>query len=177
MNFSEYVDYFRTCAINHKVIAHNPPTVNSFYRMDIEEVLNGLRAKLASTSLILENPELFYDDLLSDNKRKIWRGAYLIVKQAKKNDFDDETQVLSDTLTIGEEVLSKLFNDSQKHRKNNTYTPAIGTFHPERVRIQKVGPLFDNYYGWRFEIEFNQAANRSLRLDATKWNSETEFTI
>lgn len=177
MNFTEYVNYFKTAAINHKVIAHNPPTVNSFYRMDIEEVLNGLRTKLSSVSLILENPEVYTEDMLSDNRRKLWRGAFLIIKQAKRNDFDDEALVLNDTMEIGEEVLSKMVNDAQKYRSNKSYTPAIGGFDPNRVRYQKIGPIFDNYYGWRFEIEFNQPHKNGLRLDASKWNNETAFTL
>lgn len=177
MNFSNYIAYFKTAAVNHKELLHVDDTNVTFYRMDIEEVLTGLRYKLKSKSLILESPEKNTRDAFSDNPRKIITGAFLIVGPVKKNDFTDEVAVLDKCEEISEDILSKIVNDCSKFKRNSSWTGAIKGFDPNSIRSQKVGPLFDNFYGWRTEFQINQTHRNNLKLDASKWNNETAFTI
>ncbi len=177
MIFSDYIAYFKTAAINHKLLLHVDNTNVTFYRMDIEEVLTGLRYKLKTKSLILENPEKNTRDLLSDNPRKIITGAFLVIGPVKKNDFADEVTVLDKCEEISEDILSKIANDCSKFKRNPNWARAIKGFDPNSIRSQKVGPLFDNFYGWRTEFQIIQTYRNNLKLDASKWNNETAFTI
>jgi len=177
MKFVDYIDYFRNAAINHKQLLHDTNGKVSFYRMDIEELLSGLRTNLKSISLIIESPEKRTQDLLSDNPRKVITGAFLVIGPVKKNDFNDEVSVLDKTEAITEDILSKIKNDCSKYRRDSSWPRVIKGFDPSTIRSQKVGPLFNNFYGWRTEIQINQTYSNNLILDESNWNNETKFSI
>lgn len=178
MKYSEYVNYFKTAAVNNLVLAHVDNTHHTFYEVDIIDVVQeSLKFKNKFMSLILECPEKKPADNNSDNIRKHTTGAFAIIKEAKKGDHTDRQIVLDDTEEVSEEIVSKILNDARWHLQNPLYPWKLKGFDLNSVRFYKIGPLFTNHYGWRVEFTFNDTFKNNLQLDITKWNSETKFSI
>jgi hypothetical protein len=67
-------------------------------------------------------------------------------------------------------------NDYRRTLADPNYLQVIKGFDPASLRFQKIGPLWDNFHGWRVEFTIDQRFNKMLQLDQTKWNNETPFT-
>lgn len=176
MKYSEYVEYFKTAAINHKVLAHVQDTHHTFYEIDIIDVAQeSLKFKNKYLSILLEAPSKQPGDNNSDNIRKYISGAFVILKEAKIGNHADRQLVLDETEEVSEDVASKILNDAKKHLKNPSYQWKLKGFDVNSLRFYKVGPMFTNHYGWRVEFTFNDRFSNNLQLDESKWNNETKF--
>ena len=175
MRFSQYIAYFKTVATNHKLLAHVDKTHHTFYQIDIEDILNGLAMKNKDLSILIECPETKTQDEKSDNIRKLKQGAFLILKEAINDNMADREAILDLTEEVAEDVVSKLMNDTRKSRLPGAMQPKINV-DANSIRIQKVGPILTNHFGWRVEFTLNSTFSNGLQLDVTKWNSETKYT-
>ena len=102
MKYGEYNKYFEDAARSNKQLKHLfTPERKTFRRMDIEEALTAQKVDLDDISMILEPLEIRGRDLLSDNPRKMIRGAFYIVKPCPKNDFDKLAEVMEETELVG----------------------------------------------------------------------------
>lgn len=176
MKHSEYINYFKTCAINNKVLAHDEANHPTFYEIDIEDILNAMKLKNKHLSLLIESPEAKPYDEKSDNIRKLKTGAFVIIREAKMGDTVDKELALDETEEVAEQVISKMLNDTRKSKQSTAFTPKIN-LDVNSIRIQKVGPILTNHFGWRVEFTLNSTFNLGLQLDETKWNNETKFSI
>lgn len=160
MKAALYISYFENLARKHKSILHTDAQKH-FYRLDIEEVLTGLRTPIKYPALILEMHEGRILNNASDNIRDLQTGAFMIVKQvSKKDDFKEEMSALEECLNIGYDIIARMWQD-RHNRVLNSFD--IGT-----VNYSKVGPVFDNAYGYRFTFGLD---DRLPGYDSTKWNS------
>lgn len=176
MKFTDYISYFKTAAVNNKVLAHVEKTHHTFYEIDIVDILDGLKTKLKFMSMLVECPESRIYDEKSDNIRKMVTGAFTIIKEAKAGDIIDREAVLDATQEVVEQILSKMLNDTRKSRRKSQLSPKI-FLEPASVRVQKIGPLPSELYGWRAEFTLNQPFHNNLVLDESKWDNETTFNI
>lgn len=176
MKFSEYINYFKTVAINNKVLAHDPVTHHTFYEIDIEDILNSMKLKNKYMSLLIESPEPRPADEKADNIRKLMPGAFVILQECKLNDIANRELILDNTQEVAEDIVSKLLNDTKKSKQNTLIQPRI-VVDINSVKFQKVGPLLTHHFGWRVEFTFNSTFKLGLQLDVSKWNNETKFSI
>lgn len=176
MKYSQYIAYFKTCAINHKVLAHVENTHHTFYEIDIENILNGMKLKNLYTSMLVERPEVRVYDEKSDNIRKIITGAFVILKEAKMGDFLSRENAMDECEEIASDIVSKLLNDTKKTKQSSAYTPRV-VVDSNSIKFQPIGPILTNHYGWRVEFAINSTFNIGLHLDINKWNNETPFNI
>lgn len=176
MKFSEYISYFRTAAINHKVLAHVDNTHHTFYEIDIEDIINSMKLKNKFMSLLIESPEPKPSDEKADNVRKLMPGAFVILREAKMGDIADRELALDEAQEVAEDLVSKLLNDTKKCKHNASIQPRI-IVDVNSVKFQKVGPLLTNHFGWRVEFTFNSTFKLGLQLNESKWNNETKFSI
>jgi hypothetical protein len=172
--YTDYNNYFKVACVNHKSLLHNDTTNKRFYPVDIEDVLNGLKISCKEAFMILENPEFKPFDAGSDNFRKIIRGAFVILKEAKIGDNSDRERILDECQVIAEDITSKMINDTKKGNLDKTYPFRI-ELDLNKVNFNKVGPLMTNMFGWRVEFALNESFN--LAFDESKWNNETKFSI
>jgi len=177
MKLKDYVTYFKNLAISNKKIAHNLNGKKTFRRIDIEEVLTGLKQDVDGLSLFLENPEIKPYDALSDNPRQIYEGALLIMNSVEKGDFEEQENVLSESLEVCEQILAKIKNDVKACSMDASHPHKIHGFDFNSVRINKIGPVFGVFYGWRMTFSLNQTFNDKLVLKNTDWYNDTKFTI
>lgn len=166
LNVSQYISYFEGIATNHKEIAHKEDEKH-FCRMNIEEVLTGLRSGILTPALILESFEGSLVDNKSDNILADRTGAFMILKKVEVDDFTQENEYLDDCERIGLEIIKRIRRDARIVPIQNR-TPKI--FNLNSVEWQKIGPLFDNFFGYRFTFKMSDTENMSY--DKAKWLDE-----
>jgi hypothetical protein len=177
MTLNQYIAYFEGVAVSNKIIGHTHNGDVKFRRIDIEEVLGDLKTNMSGLSMFLENPELRVVDGRSDNYRQEWQGAFLILNKIKPGDINAQISVLNQTLTVCEQILAKIKNDAAKESMQANYAWPIKGFDFNSVRINKVGPVFTTWYGWRLTFTLNQTFNNGLILQNNEWYNDTKFTI
>jgi hypothetical protein len=163
-----YLNYFEQMARQLLQIGHST-TKKRFARINIEEVLTGLRnsINLSDWCMFLESYEgkliLKADETAAD----IITGAFMIVKNVQPDNFVQEAMVLDQSKAIGIKIVSRMILDKQKAYQG-TAPAFMRGFDVSSVNYQKVGPLFDNAYGYRFE--FSVLANENLLVSAEDWD-------
>ena len=145
MNYSDYINYFEQIAIDFPEFGH---TANDrhFYRHDMDEIftkINAAKGKL----LALES---FSGSLTgsADDVSNVIDGAFLVLKHAKPSNLDDREAALTETHALGNQIVAKMINDLYNE------DPLIAGLGVSSFDWGKVGPIFDNYYGWRFQFQF-----------------------
>lgn len=163
MNTQAYIQYFRNIATNLIAIGHTPSNPK-FTRINIEEVLNGVRANLnmATPVMVLENYEARFTDRKTDNVFKDLYGAFMVVKNVRMDDFEAEAAALDLTESIIMKVLAKMKAD-----KDSSIVVEMRGFDLSTVVLQKIGGIFDNAYGYR--AEFTLRASVPLVIDPADW--------
>lgn len=173
--FSEYCDYFEGLARKFKSIGHSDE-VPRFANLDIDDILSSQRTKLDFTNpvMILENPEgqlSWIHGQLSDRKL----GAFMILKNVPRNDPEKKKAVMDECQTLGQAIIARMqYEKINLHKANldSPYESMIKFFDLNEVKYNKVGPIFNDCFGWRFEIEF--ARQDPLPFDSDEWTDFDE---
>jgi hypothetical protein len=149
----------------HETIAMAHVDINGFYRFNVNEIIGQFRAGIGTPALLLESHS---SDLESQtkmvsnfNSRKI---SFLLLDFAGATDnFDKQNQVLDALENIALDIISYLVT---QNKTNGSWL--FGMFDINSVQIEKVGPIFDNMYGWN--VIYSLKNHESMVLDPTKWN-------
>lgn len=169
ITFSAYEAYFLELASRYHRIAHSE-TEPHFAVMDIDDILSAMKSSLKfdRPSMILENPEgrLSYKN---NGMRDENFGAFLILQQClTRGDVAQKRTVMDTTKTVGMGICGKMHVDKTERFKGIRTAPRfIEFFDLAQVRYMKVGPIFSNCYGWRFEFNIGQDAE--LYYEPTEW--------
>lgn len=162
MLYSEYISYFRNIAIKLKSIGHTDE-VKRFTRINIEEVLNSsMTLDLNNVCMTLEAYETGVDNNFSDNLRDIKTGALMILKHATSGDLDSQDSVLSET----EQVVLSIISKMKKDMRDNVLIKHLDL---GSLQINKVGPVFDNCFGWRLTFSFDESLNANVVYKTSDW--------
>lgn len=156
---------YKTIREFHKAIADAHIDIKDFYRFDIAEVNNAISDKLELPALFLEAPS---SELQSQTKMvsnfNLRNISFLILDHAGAiDDYDKKETILEDTEGIALDIQSYLIKCS---KDQNHFL--FGKFDINSVRIEKVGPLFDNMHGWNVLYAFS--AHEPMTFDESKWN-------
>lgn len=168
--FSEYCDYFEDLATKAKAIAHTSEAPR-FAILDIDDILSTQRTGLDFTNpvLILENPEGelgWIHNQLSDVKY----GAFHILKNVPRNDPEKKRAVMDECMILGRQIISRMqYEKTSQHKDaDSPYPVMLRFFVLDRLKYNKIGPLFDSCFGWRFEFQF--AKQTPLPFDSDEWS-------
>lgn len=156
--------YFEKIATELKDIAHVPGArLERFKRMDIEEVLTALRGNidLDSFCLLLESLNGNLEDNGADTDFNNQVSAFLVLRNCPEGDFLMQRETLKMALQIGFKVVSRLKKDAREGL-------GLENFKSTGLTYEKVGPLFDGAYGYRFELAFFDEVDLSFNPD--DWN-------
>ena len=164
MNTQEYVSYFREIAEKLKDIGHTAEN-KKFTRINIEEVLNGLRSDLDMSTpvMVLENYEASFNDNRSDNVFKDLNGALMVLQNVDHGDYEGEAEAMDRC----ESAIMKIIAKMKEDRDYRQIIPLRG-FELNSVRLYKVGGVFDNSYGYRMEFMLRGAV--PLVVEPNDWN-------
>ncbi len=164
-NSSEYEAYFKQMAIDHVEILHDDDSNPHFYLADISEIVTELRSGFDQYVVILEHYEAYGQDNNTEFKTKQKTGAIMILKHVSPRDMErsDVTDALDWAESVGWQFMARMDRDSYQvgHDLYHLFTL-------NDVDIQKVGPLYESYYGYRFE--FSWTDKEDIRYDESKWN-------
>lgn len=149
----------------HKDIAKGNKHINGFYRFNWNEINGQFRSGVPTPALLLES----YSSNLSDNQnqtttfnnRKI---SFLILDFAGvPDDYEKQEDVLDNLEKIGLQIIAYL-----KTKSNNKKSWLFGKFDISSVEMEKVGPIFDNMYGWN--ILYNLRNHEPMCMDSADWD-------
>jgi hypothetical protein len=173
MLLSELKQYALNIATNNLLIGHTPSN-KRFSTYTAEDVLTDIK-DMTGNILMLELPEFNIKDELSDNVRNVTTGAILLLKKAQQGNYIEVQSAYDTTLPIAVQALSKMQNDRKKANQPGAVSPESKMKHLDlnTVNIVDVGPVFDGWYGWRINFQFNSPIN--LTLDESQWKPGTEI--
>lgn len=170
LTYSEYEDYFRNLATSFSLIGHTE-AASRFATMDIDSILSNQRGALDFThpTMILENPEGAMEwkhDRMKDENL----GAFHILQHVSRNNPEQKRAVMDLAKAIGTKIIAKMQTEKIARMKgDNTQKRFLLYFDLSQVRYQKVGPVFSDCYGWRFEFNIAQETPLSLIHDPSEW--------
>lgn len=149
----------------HKNIAAAHVGINGFYRFDMNEIIGQFRSGVPTPALLLEShsSELESATKMISNFNSFRISFLLIDFAGKVGDFDKQNEVLDRLENIALDIVSYLVKEN---KTNGSWL--FGMFDINSVRIEKIGPLFDNMYGWN--IIYALKNHESMVFDAEKWN-------
>jgi len=153
--FEQYSSYFENIANRHKKI-------KSFYEIDEDEIISGLRSKVQYPCLFLEFPEptAFDNSTNTDVKQP---SGLAVLSPCKPGDFKKRREILVENEKIILDIVSQMRKD--RIEGNNLW------FDLNQTRWSKVGPMFtDNLYGWR--LDFNIQRWLDIEYYESDWNEE-----
>jgi hypothetical protein len=178
MTHAQYIQYFEDIAVEHYLIQHNPDAgLKAFFRIDIDELLEGLPGKKISfPCMLLESFTGEYEaqDNFFDNPYDKKTCAFTILYKTKQNDYDDQNEKLDKALQIGHDIIARILHDMKKKVLWPDGTQKITLFYPASTVYQKVGPIADNEYGYRFQFELQFWNHINLRYDPDKFPVEAD---
>lgn len=172
MTHAQYITYFEDLAREHYLILHESCDRKTFFRVDIDELLEGLPGKsIAYPLMALESftgkydaQNDFYDNILERRT-----CAFSILYKVKQNDYDDQNIKLDLALQVGKDVIARILYDFKLKAKWDDGTLKVAVFNPSSLFFQKVGPLTDNEYGYRFQFDLINPERINLSYDVNKW--------
>jgi hypothetical protein len=153
MELQAYTDYFLDIATRLKEIGHTEAR-KRFTRFNIEEVFSGLRSTLDLNNFCL-CLESFEGNLGANNYDQVFDNntcAFMIVKNCGNDNFVMETQICDQAKVIGMKVVAKMAFDAER-RQRGLAPVALKNFDINSVQYEKVGPIFDNCFGYRFTFQ------------------------
>ena len=167
----DYFDYFELLATDNKDIAHSPEHFR-FAVMGVEEALaatTNIMDVSESHAMLLEAPEGNYEGTKNGNMHLQHQGAFWIFSHAPLADFAKQREVTISSFNIGEQILAKIQHDFEQNWEIPSLVSFIRNFDFRTIHFTKIGPVFDNCHGYRFEFGVNNPTD--LVLDPEKWSS------
>jgi hypothetical protein len=165
----DYFDYFELLATENKNIAHSP-THFRFAIMSVEEALeasSNIMDVSESHAMLLETPEGNFDGSKGSNMHLQHQGAFWIFSHAAKSDFAKQREVTISSFAIGQQILARIQHDFEQNWEIPSLITFIRNFDFRTIHFTKIGPVFDNCHGYRFEFSINNPTD--LVLDPSKW--------
>ena len=149
----------------HQQIATAHVDINGFYRFNMNEIMGQFRSGINTPALLLESHSSELESqtkMVSNfNSRKI---SFLLLDFAgKQGDFDKQNQVLDALENIALDIVSYLVT---QNKTNGSWL--FGMFDINTVQIEKVGPVFDNMYGWN--VLYSLKCQEPMIFNPEKWN-------
>ncbi|WP_313138406.1 hypothetical protein [Myroides sp.] len=154
----------KTIVTFHKEIAEKHVDINGFYRFNWNEIEGSFRSGVATPTLLLESTSSDFSEnpnkTTSFNNRRV---SFLILNYAgRANDFDKQEDVLDETEAIALEISAYL-----KTMSNDSSSWLYGLYDVDSLKIEKVGPIFDNMFGWN--VIYTIKNKQTMVMDPSKW--------
>ena len=152
------IDYFENINLQLKDFGEN-----SFFRMDLEEIMGGLRHQISFPAMAVESPDGDGEHSVEQNSVIGRMFAFTVYMNPEQGNFQEQNTMLDLCERIGKKVISRMRYDAriEDHLLYNR-------FKVSSVKWIKVGPVFtEKLYGYRFTgiIEGSEA----LLVDPADW--------
>ena len=148
----------------HETIANLHVDIKGFYRFNFNEITSNLRSGVEAPVLLLESHSSELESLTkmvsNFNSRNI--SFVLLDFGGKQGEYDRQNEVLDSLENIVLDIISYLVRENK-----NTESWLFGMFDINTVKIEKVGPIFDNMFGWN--VLYSLKSHESMQFDSRKW--------
>lgn len=159
---SSYISYFRSLAIAHKDLQHNPASETGdgpvgsmhFTKISSDEVLKALRTDIGFPCMTLELYETVLQSQVVSEIRQLPRGAFMIIDNPASASSADEEAVFARTEKIVYDILKQIWKD---HYGAGALceTPFV-FFGFNNINITPVSKIFSGQSGYYVTFEFDQ---------------------
>lgn len=161
-NLNDYINYFRSLAVSHNEIAHNPaseigmapPSQKKFATWSVDEVIGGLRSEMGFPALLLQ----IYETELSANSElninNSTTGAFTIVMDAINGEIGSEHSAYALCEKIMYELLQQIHQDHYSEANRNCSSP-FKEFYFDKIDITPTGKIFTSHFGYHCEFSFS----------------------
>lgn len=148
----------------HQEIVAKYKGLKGFYRFNWNEIEGQFRSGVQTPALLLESTSSDFtrteNKVGSFNNRRV---SFLILDFAGKvNDFDKQEEVLNTNEGIALDIAAYIKTQSDKP---NHWL--YGLYDVSSLSIEKVGPIFDNMFGWN--VLYTLKNKESMMVDPDKW--------
>lgn len=152
----------------HEAIAKAHKELNGFYRFNWNEINGKFRSGINTPALLLES----HSAQLSTNSNNTTtfnnkNVSFLLLDfTGKADDYDKQEAVLDKLENVVLDIAAYL-----KKENGNRESWLYGKFETSSFHYEKVGPIFDNMYGWN--ILYAPKNHEPLCYDPDKWDWTT----
>ena len=165
--YKDAVAYFKLLAESNTDIAHSDSQgQHKFFRMDLEEfwsgTVNQLPAPTAGPFMVLFNYIVDYSKPDQPNKKK--QLLFMILQGYKNQDFSAEEDATDLTEKVAEEIIKKIYADSQV---DNEFLRYGFDFQSVRLVPMKYANATGKFVGWQCSFFLNERI--AYCIDSNKW--------
>jgi len=162
---SFYKDYFENIARKQASIRHEENNKECFFYIEdwnnTQPIAQKLARQAGNAILVLEEYDDEVNDSNADNNRVSIYGAFVVIKHVSDSRGDKDT-AKEDCRRIAKSIVHKLKWDALN-----------GVLNTQKIvckmdsRGFSVGPVFNNYWGWRYS--FAWTAPENIALNPADW--------
>ena len=162
--YSDVADYLKLLATKHVDIAHTTDLPRFFASWDeaMEKKAN-IKQNLTKAIMIVDELDVRGVGSHNDNNHRERTIAVFVLKMCLKKDFPSIDTIANECEQIQSEIIGRIRNDQEDMSVNNIASQFI----TNGYTAERVGPLFDNWYGYMFEHRIQH--NVDLEYNAAKW--------
>lgn len=173
---NDFIRYVEDLARRHVQIAHEPGTDPHFFlELSYEQLMGNTQPNNTGWNLVL----MGYETATDDNKhgRRVERIVFLfdVLKHVPRGDVEALQATYDEARAIGEQLLARMEHD-QKNPCDADVSEGIVITYSLRMgskRTMEVGPRWDHYYGYRFQLDLLQEMPFRPEPDPAHWRSLT----
>ncbi|PIF32984.1 hypothetical protein CLU81_3554 [Flavobacterium sp. 9] len=149
----------------HKEITISNKVLQGFYRFNWNEINGSFRSGVQTPALLLESHSAALNT--NANNTTTFNGrsiSFLLLDfTGKADNYDRQEEVLDLLENVAIDICSYL-----KKLNGDRNSWLFGKFDPNTFNYEKVGPIFDNMYGWN--VMYLLKNHEDLTYDPDKWN-------
>lgn len=146
--YEQYISYFEDIANRHL-------SINWFYELDEDEILGGLRTSVKYPCMFLEIPTFGFADNRT-NTDSITPSGIVVLSSCPSNDIKRRKEILISHEEIILDIIRQLRQDDKTAKLH------IDT---NQISYSKVGPHWDNCYGWRLDLRYHKWVDLHYKED------------
>lgn len=162
VTLTEYIAYFENIAKNHKAIKHSN-TQKHFFKIDLEELISGLKTAIVYPALVLEGYDFSFIDNVSDNILKQRTCAFSILLKPKNTGDFKEIYSLYD---IAEGIVNDIINLMWDHKRQRGHT-IVADFDLNSIEVLPISGIVENAVGYR--VSFNMETGHDPEVTENNW--------
>ncbi len=154
-SYLDYINYFESIAAE---FLNHTPTEKHFFRMGLEEFLNGLQTSVNYPAMLLDKYDYKYIDNGSDDVMKERTIAFLIIDNA--SDTEDYTRI-DNIFDFTENIIDRIFNKIRNdiHYPKNDFLKYI---YLNNIEVTPVENYADGNYGYFVSMQLATHHNTTL---------------
>lgn len=158
MDSDRLEEYFEDLATRYAPIGHTPEAPR-YVCLNIEEILsdNVRNLDLSHYCLMLENPAGKLEDNGGDGYFEKLEIAFMLLRQCQVSNFAEERLIKAEARKHATQLLIKIAEEGE-----------FCDFSLNSVEFEKVGPVFNNCYGYRYTFEASSPL--LLQPNPADWN-------